>query len=194
MTTRILALVCALTATACGGADSKPAESPNSAYDPAATVERTSVTGALFTDPATARPNAAGTTTTTDARETGEASATASPRGTNAATPPPPAPSDSAKAPDNTKVNERDRSSAALTPMDQGNSASETKTSAAIRRGIVGDKSLSFMAKNVKIITVGTKVTLRGPVKTEQERAAVELLARQTTGVTDVDNQLEVKN
>ena len=40
---------------------------------------------------------------------------------------------------------------------------------------------------------VGTKVTLRGPVKTEQERSAIELRARQTAGVTDVDNQIEVK-
>jgi osmotically-inducible protein OsmY len=77
--------------------------------------------------------------------------------------------------------------------MDQGNSGSETKISAGIRRGIMGDKTLSFTAKNVKVITVGTKVTLRGPVKTEQEKAAIEALAKQAAGVSEVDNQLEVK-
>jgi osmotically-inducible protein OsmY len=57
----------------------------------------------------------------------------------------------------------------------------------------MGDRNLSFTAKNVKVITVGTKVTLRGPVKSDQERAAIETLAKQTTGVSKVDNQLEVK-
>jgi osmotically-inducible protein OsmY len=77
--------------------------------------------------------------------------------------------------------------------MNQGNSSDETKLTATIRRGLMGDKSLSFTAKHVKIITVGTKVTLRGPVNSDQEKAAVELRAKQTPGVTDVDDQLEVK-
>jgi hyperosmotically inducible protein len=58
----------------------------------------------------------------------------------------------------------------------------------------MSDKSLSFTAKNVKVITVGSKVTLRGPVKSDQEKAAIENAARQATGVTEVDDQLEVKN
>jgi BON domain len=48
-------------------------------------------------------------------------------------------------------------------------------------------------ANNVKIITNGAKVVLRGPVKSAQERASIEAKARATAGVTDVDNQLEVK-
>jgi osmotically-inducible protein OsmY len=55
------------------------------------------------------------------------------------------------------------------------------------------DDSLSFTAKNVKIITVSGKVTLRGPVKTTQERAAIEAAARRIAGATQVDNQIEVK-
>jgi osmotically-inducible protein OsmY len=93
---------------------------------------------------------------------------------------------------DNTKVNDRDRHGS-LTPLDQGNSSSETQITASIRKSIVGNKSLSFTAKNVKIITTGTKVTLRGPVKSEQEKSTIEAAARQTTGVTMVDDQLEVK-
>jgi osmotically-inducible protein OsmY len=98
---------------------------------------------------------------------------------------------DQTKDATNTKINDRDRHGA-LTPMDQGGSAAERNITAAIRKGVVGDKSLSFTAKNVKIITTGTKVTLRGPVKTDEERSVIELRAKQTPGVTEVDNQLEV--
>lgn len=92
---------------------------------------------------------------------------------------------------DNTKQNVRDRHDT-LTPMDQGNSKDETQITASIRKQIVGSK-MSFNAKNAKVITQGTKVTLRGPVKTDEEKAQLESLARATAGVTDVDNQLEVK-
>ena len=62
---------------------------------------------------------------------------------------------DGTKNADNTKINDRDRHGA-LTPMDQGGSEAERNITASIRKGVVGDKSLSFTAKNVKIITVGT--------------------------------------
>jgi hyperosmotically inducible protein len=94
-------------------------------------------------------------------------------------------------AADNTKTNDRDRQGA-LTPMNQGNSEAELKITASIRKGMMSDKVLSFAAKNTKVITVGTKVTLRGPVKTDQEKIEIEALARQTAGVSDVENQLEV--
>ena len=103
-----------------------------------------------------------------------------------------PGTADRTKNADNTKINDRDRHNA-LTPMSQGNGGDEIKITAAIRRGLMGDKALSFTAKNVKIVTVGTKVTLRGPVKSDQEKAAIEAYAKQTAGVTDVDDQLEVK-
>jgi len=93
---------------------------------------------------------------------------------------------------DNTKINDRDRHGT-LTPMDQGNSGSETKITARIRKGIMSDSSLSFTARNVKVITVGSKVTLRGPVNSEPEKASIAALAKQTPGVSEVDNQLEVK-
>lgn len=95
------------------------------------------------------------------------------------------------KEADNTKINDRDRHGA-LTPMDQGG-GNDRDITAAIRRAVVGDKALSFTAKNVKIITVGGKVTLRGPVKSDEEKSAIEAKAKATTGVSAVDNQLEVK-
>ncbi len=93
---------------------------------------------------------------------------------------------------DNTKLNERDRQNT-LTPLDQGGSTDEIKFTAAARQNIMGDARLSTNAKNVKVITNGTKVTLRGPVATDQEKAAVEADVKQVAGVTAVDNQIEVK-
>jgi hyperosmotically inducible periplasmic protein len=97
------------------------------------------------------------------------------------------------RAPDNTKVNERDRDGATLTPGDQGNNETDLRITQQIRQAVMGDKSLSFTAKNVKIITANGKVTLRGPVKTEQERSAIEAAARKVAGASQVDNQIEVK-
>jgi hyperosmotically inducible protein len=78
--------------------------------------------------------------------------------------------------------------------MDQGTSEGDRKITQLVRQAVVKDRSLSFGAKNVKIITMNGKVTLRGPVKTDAERAAIESAAKNVTGVTHVDNQLEVKN
>lgn len=91
---------------------------------------------------------------------------------------------------DNTRVNQRDRNSATLTPMDQGSSEADRKITQQIRQELMKDKSLSFTAKNVKIITIDGKVTLRGPVKTEAERSAIEAAARRATG--NVESQLEI--
>ncbi len=88
-------------------------------------------------------------------------------------------------APDNTKVNKRDTDSSALTPMDQGNGQTDLKITQQIRQAVMADGSLSFTAKNVKIITVKGKVTLRGPVNTEAERSAIEAAARKVAGATD---------
>ncbi len=95
--------------------------------------------------------------------------------------------------PDNTRVNKRDRDSNALTPMDQGNGGSDLKITQQIRQAVMADSSLSFTAKNVKIITAKGKVTLRGPVKNDQERSAIEASARKVAGDTNVDDQIEVK-
>lgn len=95
--------------------------------------------------------------------------------------------------PDNTKVNERDRSSAALTPTDQRENETDLKITQQIRKNVMADDTLSFTAKNVKIITAGSKVTLRGPVKTDAERSAIEAAARKVAGVAQIDNQIEVK-
>ena len=93
---------------------------------------------------------------------------------------------------DNTKVNQRDREGSATTPIDQGNNASDLETTQQIRKAVVADDSLSFSAKNVKIITTNGKVTLRGPVKSAEEREKIAAMARKIAGAANVDNQLEV--
>jgi hyperosmotically inducible periplasmic protein len=99
-----------------------------------------------------------------------------------------------APQPDNTKVNERDRSSASPpTPLDQRENQTDLGITQQIRQAVMKDDKLSFTAKNVKIITQGGKVTLRGPVNSVEERSAIEAAARKVAGVTAVENQIEVK-
>lgn len=94
---------------------------------------------------------------------------------------------------DNSARNVRDRNDKTLTPMDQGGSEADRDLTATIRRAIVADDALSTDAHNVKIITQDQVVTLRGPVKSAAEKAAVAAKAQQAKGVKRVDNQLEVK-
>ena len=54
-------------------------------------------------------------------------------------------------AADNTKKNQRDRSGETKTSGDQSNNPEDVKITAAIRRAVVEDNSLSATAKNVKI-------------------------------------------
>ena len=96
-------------------------------------------------------------------------------------------------AADNTKRNERDRSGETKTSGDQSNSKEDVDTTAAIRRAVVKDHSLSMTAKNIKIITANGMVTLRGPVKTEAEKTKIAELAHSAAGNAKIDNQLEVK-
>ena len=96
-------------------------------------------------------------------------------------------------AADNTSKNQRDRSGETATSGDQSNSQEDVKITAAIRRAVVGDNSLSMTAKNVKIITANGTVTLRGPVNNDAEKTKIAELAQSAAGNAKIDNQLEVK-
>ena len=93
---------------------------------------------------------------------------------------------------DNTGKNTRDRSEESKTATDQSNNPSDIKMTGDIRKMVVKDDSLSMMAKNVKIITIDGVVTLRGPVETEKEKAAIEKHAKQA-GAKTITNELEIK-
>lgn len=62
-----------------------------------------------------------------------------------------------------------------------------------IRRDLVKDKSLSTYAHNVKVVAIGGKVTLRGPVKSDDEKKAIEEHATKHAGAGNVTNELTVK-
>jgi hyperosmotically inducible periplasmic protein len=95
--------------------------------------------------------------------------------------------------PDNTAINERDRSRETQTSGDQSNSSADLKITQAIRQALIKDSELSTTAKNVKIITNNGQVTLRGPVKNAQEKAKIDQLAKSAAGGAKIDDQLEVK-
>ena len=94
---------------------------------------------------------------------------------------------------DNTKRNARDADGNTVTPMDQGESEADRTITQQIRKAVVGHDDLSTNAKNVKIITQDGVVTLRGPVKSAEEKAAIASVAQKTGGVKRVDNQLEIE-
>ena len=100
---------------------------------------------------------------------------------------------DETTLPDNTAKNQRDRSSQTKTSGDQSNSPADLKTTAAIRRALMKDGGLSMTAKNIKIITADGLVTLRGPVKTAEEKIKIDQLAKSVAPGVKIDNQLEVK-
>ena len=95
--------------------------------------------------------------------------------------------------PDNTAINERDRSRETQTSGDQSNSSADLKTTQAIRQALMKDSELSTTAKNIKIITNNGQVTLRGPVKNAQEKAKIDQLARSAAGGAKIDDLLDVK-
>ncbi|PYJ36710.1 MAG: hyperosmotically inducible protein [Verrucomicrobia bacterium] len=95
---------------------------------------------------------------------------------------------------DNTATNERDRSGETKTSGDQSNSSADLNITQAIRQALMKDDQLSMTAKNIKIITANGQVTLRGPVKTAQEKSKIDQLARSAASGAKIENQLDVKH
>jgi osmotically-inducible protein OsmY len=61
-----------------------------------------------------------------------------------------------------------------------------------IRSSITDDKALSTYAHNIKIVAQDGKVTLKGPVRTEKEKADIEAKAAAIAGAGNVTNEIEV--
>jgi osmotically-inducible protein OsmY len=93
---------------------------------------------------------------------------------------------------DNTKMNQRDRNANEPTADQQKENTNDRQLTAQIRRAIVKDKSLSTTAHNVKIISQNGAVTLKGPVKSEEEKQTIESKATEIAGSGKVDNELQV--
>lgn len=98
-----------------------------------------------------------------------------------------------APAADNTKVNQRDKDKAQPTAGQQKENQPDREIARKIRRSIVQDKTLSSYAHNVKVIAQNGMVTLKGPVRSDEEKAAVEAKAAEIAGADEVTSQLEAK-
>ena len=95
-------------------------------------------------------------------------------------------------APDNTKTNQGDASKNAKTADQQKMNPADRETTKKIRSALMDDKSLSTYAHNIKIITTDGMVTLKSPVRSEDEKSAIEAKARQIAGDSNVTNNLTV--
>ena len=93
---------------------------------------------------------------------------------------------------DNTKVNKQDRAKGAATADQQKENSSDRDITQKIRRALVDDKTLSTYAHNVKVIAQDGQVTLKGPVRTEEEKKIVEAKATEVAGEGHVVNQMSV--
>ena len=98
-----------------------------------------------------------------------------------------------AAAPDNTKVNQRDRDKSQPTAEQQKGTKSDRELARQVRRSLVKDKSLSTYAHNIKVIARDGMVTLKGPVHSDQEKQAVEAKAAEAAGGSDkIKSEIEV--
>ena len=95
-------------------------------------------------------------------------------------------------APDNTKNNQGDASQGAMTSDQQKMNPADRNTTRQIRKSIMADQALSSYAHNIKIITRDGKVTLKGPVRTEEDKASIEAKAVAVAGADNVTNKLEI--
>ena len=108
-------------------------------------------------------------------------------------TPRDPAAASDATAADNTKRNASEQNKDTDTAEKQSNSKDDLALTQKIRQAVMKDGSLSMNAKNVKIIAQDGKITLKGPVDSQQEKDTIGSAAGEIAGKDKVDNQLEVK-
>lgn len=96
-------------------------------------------------------------------------------------------------SPDNSKMNQRDRNSSDTADQQKENPVDRELTRQ-IRRALMQDKSLSTYAHNVKVISQDGAVTLRGPVRSEEEKLAIEKKAAEVAGGDEkIHSELQVK-
>lgn len=98
-----------------------------------------------------------------------------------------------APASDNTKVNKRDRDKSQPTADRAKDNSNDREIMQKIRSALMDDKSLSTYAHNVKIVSQHGKVTLKGPVRSAEEKKAVEQKAIEVAGAANVTDQMTIK-
>jgi hyperosmotically inducible protein len=94
---------------------------------------------------------------------------------------------------DDTGINKRDRDQSEPTADQQKETRSDRDITQEIRKAIMADKSLSMYAHNVKIIADNGSVTLKGPVRSDDEKRAVETKAAEVAGRENVTSEITVQ-
>ena len=94
--------------------------------------------------------------------------------------------------PDNTRNNKGDNGKNGTTADQQKDNPADRELAKKIRKSIASDSSLSTYAHNIKIIAQDGKVTLKGPVRTEKEKADIEAKAAAVAGAGNVTSEIEV--
>ena len=94
-------------------------------------------------------------------------------------------------APDNTANNEQEVKKNMPSPTDQGNNERDLNLTKDIRSAVVGS-DLSFNAKNIKIISNNSYVTLRGVVESADEHQAILKLAQAHADPAKITDDLKV--
>jgi len=96
-------------------------------------------------------------------------------------------------APDNTAKNQRDRDKAEPTADQQKENKADRELAQQVRQSLIKDKSLSTYAHNIKVIAQDGAVTLKGPVKSAEEKQAIEAKAAEVAGGADkIKSEIEV--
>jgi osmotically-inducible protein OsmY len=96
---------------------------------------------------------------------------------------------DQSTQPDNSSQNKNQ----ATTADNQTNAQDDRRTTAQVRKAIIADKGLSTYAHNVKIITRNGTVTLKGPVKSDDEKQKVATDAASVVSQDKIVDHLTVK-
>ena len=89
-------------------------------------------------------------------------------------------------------MNARDRSPSQVTADQQSNRKTDVEITSEIRKAVVADKELSTYAHNVKIVTRHGKVTLKGPVRSDEEKKLIASKASDVVGASNVTNQISI--
>lgn len=92
--------------------------------------------------------------------------------------------------PDNTRANKQENRGPTAGQQKEGQGDRELTRK--IRRALTEDKSLSTYGKNVKIITQDGKVTLKGPVRSEADKKAIEAKAAEVAGEGNVTSEITI--
>jgi hyperosmotically inducible periplasmic protein len=94
--------------------------------------------------------------------------------------------------PDNSAANQQDRQKSSATADQQKQNLTDLTLTQQIRKALMKDKSLSTYAHNVKIVSQNGVVTLKGPVRSDEEKGNVEAKAAEIAGRDNIRSEISV--